>query len=146
MASTVLTGTGNISYTNNTGQNARLIIYALSVYWTPNQLSASIAQSFLMIINGINFPVGVPPTTGSAYLLIGKGVATSMVRNASGSTAYNLSLGGNGSAWTGNTGEIYMALPTEFVLPPGGTFTTQGTPVGNPPTVNYNILVIPENG
>lgn len=120
MASQVLSGSGSVSYTNNTGQNVRVVI---------NLMSGTSTQGPGTIINpGITInwgPVGAPlriQTATAGFVAIGRNIAFSN----------DLTFGSNGLLPPGN------ALPTELMLAPGQIFSaTCGL---------YNIVVIPEAG
>ena len=121
MASQVLSGSGNVSYTNNTGQNVRVVINYMS--------GTSTAGSGTITNPGIIINWG-PPTaplrvqlTGTGFSAIGRNIAFNT--NITG-------LGNNGILQPGN------ALPTELMLAPGQIF--------NATCSLYNIVVIPEAG
>ena len=122
MASQVLSGSGNVTYTNNTGQNVRVVInfassnYGLTVSW-----AGVSATSAYAIAIGRN--LAFSNTYGSG------GVATI------GFVASNMNVL-DGYEATGT------ALPTEVMLAPGQTFS-----ISSPYTMgSYNIVVIPEAG
>jgi hypothetical protein len=96
MASQVLSGSGNVSYTNNTGQNVRIVI---------------------------NYMAGVTSGGGTAIILSWAGVSVNSQLTAIGrnlATSGIISTANNGlTAGTGN-----FALPTEIMLAPGQTFAT----------------------
>lgn len=142
MASTVLNGSGNFSYTNNTGQNVRVIIYGMSIVWGPTQTSPTLAQSFSITAGGSTFTIGLQAGVQNAAVWFGKGMAVGASNDAS-TPAY--ATGSNMLAYASNL-DIVAAMPTEFVLSSGQTISSSGTPLANPPTVSYNMLVIPENG
>lgn len=116
MASQVLSGSSNVSYTNNTGQNVRIVINYMA------GASGSITMSWAGI------------SASSAFSAIGRNLAFSNIEITQGSSAQgnpvalsaNNALGGDG------------ALPTELMLAPGQTFSASCGP--------YNIVIIPEAG
>jgi hypothetical protein len=119
MASIVLTGASNPSYTNNTGQNVRVIInYATALTQT--------------IIAGVTNGAGNPCTIGkdlSFTELFVRGYTEG------GSFGYGKNMGSIPKL--ANGGKLAIAYPTEFMLAPTQSFSmTCGL---------YNILVIPEN-
>lgn len=125
MASQVLSGTGNVSYTNNTGQNVRVVINYL-------QMPDSTGVTGIM-----SWATGVSLSIGQAVRL-GRNLATGY-----------LGVGGPGfialqNLYTPYTGS-YTGYPTELMLAPGQTFSVTTT---NPavPVNSYNIVVIPEAG
>jgi hypothetical protein len=122
MASQVLSGASNPSYTNNTGQNVRVVINYM---------------------RGSNFDPGVEPDRFGRF---GRAAAPSNITiNWAGvsvggsSTDQTLAIGRNlaTSAGTNRTGNG-PGLPTEIILTPGQTFSAV--------CQVYNIVVIPENG
>lgn len=138
MASQVFNGTRQTSftYTNNTGENVRIVI---------NYLSAvlSISGSRLRVANGdllidLNNNIETPIT-----FTIGRNLAF----QTQGSTISTMS---NNAFATGIV-DIDFSLPTELMLEAGKVFSITGS---NPPTgvqslitrFSYNIVVIPEGG
>ncbi len=121
MASQVLSGSGSVSYTNNTGQNVRIVI---------NYMSGNSTAGPGTITNpGIIINWG-SPTSPLRVQLAGIGFAA-IGRNLAFNTNVT-GLGNNGLLQPGN------ALPTELMLAPGQIFNaTCGV---------YNIVVIPEAG
>jgi hypothetical protein len=98
MASQVLSGSSNVSYTNNTGQNVRIVINYMasptSVSWTGGSVSAT------------------------NVLAIGRNLAFSVGSTISGLTANNASVIDLLAVET-----INFALPTELMLSAGQTFS-----------------------
>jgi hypothetical protein len=116
MAITVLTGASNPTYTNNTGQNVRVVInYAANVTGT------NIAAVLSVSAEGPN--------------TIGKNLAF---------TRYNINAAnfqaghGHGSNMIFSSGNRSGATPTDFILPAGQSFSLT--------CQLYNIIIIPENG
>lgn len=99
MASQVLSGSSNVSYTNNTGQNVRIVINFMSTPSTINWAGVSITTNSLTAI-GRNL-----------------GFVTSALASVSAGNAYSTSSGG---AATG--------APTEIMLAPGQTFSASCGP------------------
>jgi hypothetical protein len=95
MASQVLSGSSNVSYTNNTGQNVRIVINYMA--------GVNSAGFFTLTLNW----AGVSAT--GPFVSIGRNLATSGTI----STANNGLLNLTGVA----------ALPTELMLAPGQTFS-----------------------
>ena len=125
MASTVLSGTGNVTYTNSTGQNVRLVInyasaypggYGLTVTWAGASATAAYARAIgrnLAISGGLN--IGA---IGSLSLYAQNMISLDSYEQSN------------------------SALPTEIMLAPGQTFG-----ISSPyPMESYNIVVIPEAG
>lgn len=127
MASTVLSGSSNPSYTNNTGQNVRIIINYMASASSSGGITlnwAGVSQNASLIAIGRNL----------AYFTASNSTASSQFGYAvaSGNNAYgNVSLSGSGTTSVG-------ALPTEIMLAVGQTFSAA--------CGAYNIVVIPENG
>jgi len=129
MASTVLSGPSNPTYTNNTGQNVRIVINYMSAQSTtvqfPNPPGGG--ETFLQIVlRWAGVSVSSRITVIGRNLAIYEGIATSGGIALVASNAF------------GNQGQTTAPLPTEIMLAPGQTFSA---------TCNiYNIVVIPENG
>jgi len=121
MASQVLSGSGNVSYTNNTGQNVRVII---------NYASAN---------HGLTVSWAGVSATSTYARAIGRNLAFSADTSSfSGSVSYTAS---NMIVLSGYEAQE-TALPTEVMLAAGQTFS-----ISSPFTVgSYNIVVIPEAG
>lgn len=116
MASQVLSGSSDVSYTNNTGQNVRIVINYMSAVFS------GVNNAFITL----NW-AGVSATS-RGEIVIGR----------------NLAFQANSGldSLTGNNGKFPRdggALPTELMLAPGQRFSTSG--VGA-----YNVVVIPEAG
>jgi hypothetical protein len=130
MASQVLSGTSNPSYTNNTGQNSRLIIYymqssnnTITMNWgNPENLASISDNGILAIGKDLCFYVGAERTAPDAM------TSKNMARSPGGFR----SAGGVFIDTTGN-----MALPIEIMLAPNQIF--------NATCNSYNILVITES-
>ena len=116
MASQVLSGTGNVSYTNNTGQNVRVIINYCS---NPN-------SSGRIVISWAG--VSVTATTKAFGRNLAFLTTISYVTNSN-------NMEGSDSA----------NAPTELMLAPGQTFSLSAGS-SNRPNGPYNIVVIPEAG
>jgi hypothetical protein len=130
MAATVLSGTGNFSYTNSTAGNVRVIINYYTNYRSTNN--------------------------GTSYFLMSWGTPTVSIDSGAGQAALTTQVitFGRNLAFTGNNigsgsnmiySGTYTALPTEIMLAAGETFTvtakTSTLPLGP-----YNIVIIPEAG
>jgi len=119
MASQVLSGSSNVSYTNNTGQNVRIII---------NYMANPSAMSWTSTSGGSVTPV-LPNSVGA----IGRNLAFN-----NGLSGYTGALSANNGANIEGYESTNFALPTEIMLAPGQTFSATCGP--------HNIVVIPENG
>jgi hypothetical protein len=120
MAATVLNGSGNLSYTNNTGGNIRAIIYYMSSYSTSTGQALSVTSSFGTTSGS--------STSGS--FAIGKGIAGSTsIANVS-TTSQNIGAAGGGNP--------LLQIPTQIMLANGQSISAL--------CGGYNIAIIPENG
>lgn len=120
MASQILSGSSNVSYTNNTGQNVRVVINYMA--------AAGPAGSITISWAGVS-------VTASYPLAIGRNLAFNASPNFSTSPP---GLSGNNAAPYDQSEATNFALPTELMLAPGQTFSaTCGA---------HNIVVIPEAG
>ena len=139
MASQVLSGSGSLSYTNNTGENVRVIINYLG--W--NQVSG-FANAIVMAWGAGS--ASIPYSSTLPRGAIGRNLAYAR----SSSNAYSgQNLDGNNAFIETNLTPINFTLPTEVMLAPNATFSvspqTTGTAYPNP-LAGYNLVVIPEGG
>jgi hypothetical protein len=118
MASQVLSGSGNVTYTNNTGQNVRVVI---------NFMSTVSSMSWAGVTHTSSISSSVAPTIG---------------RNL----AFNVGTGGNTGISANNMivpsggyETLEFSYPTEIMISAGQTFSAVLAGV-------YNIVVIPEAG
>ena len=123
MAAQVLSGSGNVSYTNATGQNVRLVIN----YFDVGTAGGTPVVSFPGC--SITVPQGV--TYGKTLAF-----ADDFGSNSAGATQ-------SMSAQTGGTGNR-TALPLEIALSNGDTFSINSSNSAN--IKGYNIIIIPEAG
>jgi hypothetical protein len=123
MASQVLSGTGNVSYTNNTGQNVRVIINFMGSK-TTTQPGGS--QTNEMTISWSGASVSQFAGTGASAFSIGRNLAFSS--NTSGGVSAN--------NYSGSSNVV--GFPTELMLASGQTFSAI--------CAGYNIVIIPEAG
>ena len=128
MAATVLNGEGSVSYTNNTGQNVRIVINYLSNYGN------AIGTITISNANGSGFDLNLKKDS-----VIGRNLAFTQY-----STSPSSLMGSNATSNDGAFGnaDSINGLPTEIAIEPGGTFSI--TLSNN--AMNYNMLVIPEAG
>ena len=125
MASIVNAGTGNWSYTNNTGGNVRVII---GFYYNNDSQQTSNA-GLVQVIAGVTV-ASCTSGTNTAFTGFGKHVN---YRSSSNSTSYQVkNIVGNG----GN------AFVDEFWLADGQSASVNGVSYLSPK--GYNILIIPE--
>ena len=121
MAAQVLNGTGNVSYTNSTGQNVRVVVNYL---FSPSSAETTFA------LGGWS---QVGPTLQQT---MGKTLA--YLTGAGGNTD-------NNSMMTSGTKNLNDGWPMEFALANGDTFSYTSTGSGAP-NFRYNIIIIPEAG
>ena len=124
MAAQVLNGTGNVSYTNSTGQNVRVCINYLSLD------GATYGELTITSASGDTATFGTNVKT-----VYGKYIGSINLANNRGGYA-------NHAGWGGNVpdGTAY-AIPIEFALENGANFTAT---VDTPNFPKYNIIIIPE--
>ena len=142
MASQVLSGTGPVSYTNNTGENVRVVINFLE--WGAS--------------SGVNDNIVLSWGAGSVNIAcrnrgaIGRNLAFNIqrVEKLTNSSTINYGVANNGVSIIDDfdiTPSINLTSPTEVMLAPGGTFSTSVTGTAADSTIKgYNIVVIPEGG
>ena len=129
MASQVLSGSGNVSYTNTTGQNVRVVInYMRGSSDGAGGLQVSMSWG------------GGAATSGPSVLAIGRNLAFNAGIRSNNLNSVSITAN-NMCTHTGisGVGELTeAALPTEIMLANGQTFSAS--------CGAYNIVVIPENG
>lgn len=116
MAATVLNGSGNLPYTNNTGGNVRAIIYYMSSVNNGGTRTISLTSSF-----------GTSTITGNGDFVIGKDIAGGLVTANAVIGIQNV----GGSIASGG-------IPTQIMLAPGQSISATCS--------GYNVVIIPENG
>ena len=128
MAAQVLSGTGALTYTNNTGENVRIVINFLR--------TGHVSTSTMSWGGGTSIEL-VPNCT------MGRNLATLDIAEKENSSV-NVAIGIAGqNAHTGHAGG-FEGAPTEIALANGDTFSL--TDGGGSTSNTYNILVIPESG
>ena len=131
MASQVLSGTGDVTYTNNTGQNVRIVINFMRFSNTSSTVTADVTVSW----GGVSVASAV--YGGS----IGRSIA---------GTSRSPVTAAQNVAWTpDSSGNEMEGIPLELILAPTETFSVVGGSTSNIATVTigaYNIVVIPEAG
>lgn len=145
MASTVLSGTDKtiLTYTNNTGQNVRVIINYLRL-GSKSDNSPIISAGNLTITGdkGEGYIIGRNLAFSQSYLQGGSGTSIAV-----GLAANNGVFGGSLSY---SSTSVTGALPTELMLSAGEVFSIRYAKTisigeyGN--AFSYNIVIIPENG
>ena len=121
MAAQVLSGSGNVSYTNSTGQNVRLVINYLDVLDTCT----------------LSIPGAGSITFGQNGSIYGKTLAY-----RSSATAGNGSMAAKG----GSNSDHLIPIPLEIAMANGDTFSISATRAGSADIKGYNIIIIPEAG
>ena len=144
MASQVLSGTGPVSYTNNTGENVRVVINFLE--WSP--LSGLQGPTGTIVLSWGAGSVAIDCRNSGA---IGRNLAFSLENSQEFSTnsASAFAVSNNGIAFADGTysAGVRLISPTEVMLAPGGTFSTSVTGAATDSNIKgYNIVVIPEGG
>ena len=121
MAAQVLSGTGALTYTNNTGENVRIVINFLRIGSSDGGMTWGGGASITLVSD----------------CTIGRNIAFL--------DTINTSLGGiaGQNAFTNHAGG-FEGAPTELALANGDTFSL--TDGGGSTSNTYNILVIPESG
>ncbi len=125
MASIVNAGTGNWSYTNNTGGNVRVIIG----FYYNNTTSQSYDAGLTQVIAGVTVATA---TNGTNMSFIGFGKHVTYQRGSN-SGGYQV------KGHVGNTGGGFV---DEFWLANGQSASVNGSSFLSPK--GYNILIIPE--
>lgn len=138
MASQVYSGSGNFTYTNNTGQNVRVIInFVRSLNPSP-----SVAYPYSPVT--ISWAgVTISSYSGEGTQNIGRNLAVFNIFGTGGSAQVSNAA----SNVYGAGDESIVSAPTEIMLAPTQTFsiTAPILPIGSIITA-YNIVVIPEAG
>lgn len=130
MAATVLAGTGNVSYTNNTGGNVRVIV---------NYFGANSADG---TTNGKGISMNIAGATISAQYTKAIGKNLALQGGYARDSTSSISLYAQNLATDLNAVNYQQALPIEFYLA-----TTQSMSITlSGGTASYNVLVIPEAG
>ena len=140
MAAQVLSGTSNVSYTNNTGQNVRVIInFMLGTSNSPGEVSTPPDMSIGSSSTGITLSWAGVIISAPAALAMGKNVASYVGGgNALFASGGGLAMTGNGLINYKDTQRYSSLLPTELMLAPSQSFSATCRA--------YNIVVIPEAG
>ena len=144
MASQVLSGTGDVTYTNNTGQNVRIVINYMK---TRLVSTTGLQPSFYTMSWASGVSLRVDSIGGS----IGRNISFFNVAGSSRSSGTGVSGNNYGANMdTGGTSEALAAegAPVELIIAPGDTFSVVGGTESSR-TIEigpYNIVVIPEAG
>ena len=128
MATQVLSGQGDITYTNSTGQNVKLVINFIYGNNFKVEWGGSTKLKFDML---------AAPQLANKQVCYGKNLAFLRGDVDAGSYAHNT---------TNNTDDIAPPpMPTEIALSNGHTFAISGN-VANGTISGWNILIVPETG
>ena len=122
MAAQVLSGSGNLSFTNSTGQNVRLVINYLELDNVGGDTTVSFPGNAITL---------------SANMIYGKTLA---YKTAGQGTDFVASMAGGTATGSGNI----TPLPLEIALANGDTFSITGNTSAN--IKGYNCIIIPEAG
>ena len=122
MAAQVLSGSGNVTYTNSTGQNVRLVINYLEL--------ANVGGD-----TTVSFPGNA--ITLAANMVYGKTLA---YQNSSGETNVQSAM----ASGSNSNVDSVTPLPLEIALANGDTFSITGNTSAN--IKGYNCIIIPEAG
>ena len=126
MAAQVLSGSGNVSYTNSTGQNVRLVINYLR----------NITEDGTMSFQGVT--VTLPKNT-----TYGKTLAYQS--QESGTVSSNQSMSEEGTAGSTEGSGVVHYVPLEIAIANGETFSINNASSSSY-IEGYNIIIIPEAG
>jgi hypothetical protein len=145
MAATVLTGTGDFSYTNSTGGNVRVIINYFGA------INPSDRGTFPSEFLGIQIWTAGATIISYNATALGRSLATAsfqiVPQAANVPVAYDSSINMSvkaGSIGSDNSQAGVGVLPTEIYLAP--TQAMSISKLSGYSVAQYNILVIPENG
>ena len=133
MATQVLSGTGDVTYTNNTGQNVRIVINYMKFSNSSGNDFGSITVSF----GGVSTTIRVYAGT------IGRGIAGTTRGGGNASTVPGAQ---NFAKDIFQNGEI-EGVPLELIIAPTETFSVVGNTDSTGRAISlvaYNIVVIPE--
>lgn len=123
-------GAGSITWSNNTGENVRVIINYFGVGDAEDSTSRGISLS-----TSINFNINN---------LIQAPYAVAIGKNLGSNNVYAPSVGSNNLVNAKNFSNYQSAIPVEFFLPAGYTFSLSR--ITGTASFQYNIVIIPENG
>ena len=141
MASQILSGEGDVTYVNNTGENVRFVVNYMK-FRTPPLAGIVFNPGTLLVSWGPN--ASVTSTIQVADGTMGRGIA-GLTRSQGdvGLTASNYVA----KSVSGASEEV-DGIPTEIMLAPGDTISFAASTNANPQLIieQYNIVVIPEGG
>jgi hypothetical protein len=145
MASQVLSGASNASYTNNTGQNVRLIINYMSNVTSMTWAGVSVTASSTTIgkdipvttISSLSGSVSIPNSSGTLTGRVNP-INSAILNNMSGTISLSSGTGSSNIRFTTTTSETSNNFPTELMLASGQSFSSV--------CGAYNAIVIKEDG
>jgi hypothetical protein len=145
MASQVFSGTGqpSFTYTNNTGQNVRVVINFLRAIGSNSSKTIGISISGG---SGGTLSLSYGGGTGAPNFTVGRNLAFYRYRENNSATGVAVAVAGNnayGDASSVGNGDIVNGFPTELMLSSGQVFALNAGIGGS---LAYNIVVIPEAG
>ena len=123
MAAQVLSGHGNLSWTNSTGQNTRVTLNAVAS-WSGCKLTITSAAG-----------------QNTTYNLTDHAVYGKYIGNSGSSPSHPTGM--HAGMMSGYHGTIIAAVPIELAMENGSNFTITD---GNALYPKYNIIIIPEAG
>ena len=124
MAAQVLSGTGEVSYTNSTGQNVRLVINYL-------KLGGEAQNECSVTFGGVSLELSGSQTFGK-YLAFSTNNGDNRYNSSMKSKEYGT--------------ELYGEMPMEIALANGDTFAITKGSLAVTEIEGYNIIIIPEAG
>ena len=128
MAAQVLSGSGNVSYTNSTGQNVRLVINYLETASLDGDTTLSFPGNAITI---------------APYSIYGKTLAYQS--QESGTVSSNQSMSVDGTAGSTAGSGVVHYVPLEIAIANGETFSINNASSSSY-IEGYNIIIIPEAG
>ena len=126
MAAQVLSGTGALAYTNNTGENVRIVINFLKTGAGPSNETSTISWG-----GGASVEIAADCSMGRNLAFLDTVTSAFQISGIAGQNAFTNHAGG------------FAGAPTEIALANTDTFS-----ISDPHNhgLVYNILVIPESG
>jgi hypothetical protein len=146
MATQALNGSGNVSYTNQTGKNVRLLINYMAVNASSQNVTFSWGNGGQYVVSGLNFAFGkslayskIETTTINNNYQPPNGAPQSWSLSQYQSTASKNLIGATSDQ---KPPTKPLGVPIEYILSPNQSFSVSGSSnsIGA-----YNILTITEN-
>jgi hypothetical protein len=150
MATQALNGSGNVSYTNQTGKNIRLIINYININAATQNVTFSWGNNGQYVVSGLNFSFGKNlafsrlenTSTSRVRSISGTGANSSSADIRQSPSSKNLVAVDFSDTSSGTSPNRPLGVPMEYMLSPSQTFNISGG-VGS--VGAYNILTITEN-